>query len=96
VPVWKGAPSGTWDGTRISNQVGGCPHWAGSLGGELKKKLSSQGRAAVYGILFDLDSAAIRSESGPVLNEVLGVLKSEPDMEVDHRGAHRQQRLRCS
>jgi OmpA-OmpF porin, OOP family len=73
----KREPAGRWDGTRVAAAVGGCPHWAGSLGGEVKKKLARAGRVAVYGILFDLDSAVIRPESKPVLDEVLGVLKSE-------------------
>jgi outer membrane protein OmpA-like peptidoglycan-associated protein len=66
--------------------VGGCPHWAGSLAGEVKKKLLSEGRACVYGILFDLDSAIIRGESKPVLDEVLAVLKGEPIWKVTIEG----------
>ena len=71
-------PHGKWDGTKISDQVGGCPHWSGSVGGELKKDLSATGRARLYGILFDLDSATLRPESRPVLDEVLGLLRGEP------------------
>jgi outer membrane protein OmpA-like peptidoglycan-associated protein len=75
-------PDGSWDGKKVKAEVGGCPHWAGSLGGEVKKKLLSDGRARVYGILFDLDSAVIRPESKPVLDEVLAVLKEEPGWKV--------------
>jgi outer membrane protein OmpA-like peptidoglycan-associated protein len=75
-------PDGIWDGTKLSAEVGGCPHWSGSLGGEVKRMLSSDGRARVYGILFDIDSAVIRPESRPVLDEVLGVLKEEPGWKV--------------
>jgi hypothetical protein len=50
----KKLPSGNWDGSKATSQIGGCPHWSGSLGGELKKQLKSEGRARVYGILFDL------------------------------------------
>lgn len=78
----KNAPDGNWDGKKISPQVGGCPHWAGSVGGEVKKKLLNEGRARVYGILFDLDSATIRPESKPVLDDVLGVLQGEPGWKV--------------
>jgi OOP family OmpA-OmpF porin len=78
----KKAPDGEWQGKKLSAEVGGCPHWSGSLGGEVKKKLLSEGRARVYGILFDLDSANIRGESKPVLEEVLGVLKGEPGWKV--------------
>jgi outer membrane protein OmpA-like peptidoglycan-associated protein len=82
----KKAPDGEWRGKKISAEVGGCPHWSGSLGGEVKKKLLNDGRARVYGILFDLDKAVIRSESKPVLDEVLGVLKGEPGWQVTIEG----------
>ena len=80
------APHGRWDGTKLGNAVGGCPHWSGSLGGEVKKKLLNEGRARVYGILFDTDSAVIRPESKPVLDEVLGVLRDEPGWKVTIEG----------
>ena len=89
-----GEPSGHWDGEKISAEVGGCPHWSGSVGGELKKKLSIDKRARLYGILFDLNSAVIRSESKPVLDEVLLLLKSEAAWKLtieghtDSTGAH--------
>ena len=38
----KKQPGGTWDGSKISSQIGGCPHWSGSLGGELKKQLDER------------------------------------------------------
>jgi len=79
-------PDGRWDGKKVSSQVGGCPHWSGSLSGELKKKLESDGRARVYGILFDLDSAVIRAESKPVLEEVLNLLRNEPDWKLTIEG----------
>ena len=73
-------------GKKIDSEVGGCPHWSGSVGGEMKKKLLSEGRVRVYGILFDLDSAMIRPESKPVLDEVLGVLKGEPGWKLTIEG----------
>jgi outer membrane protein OmpA-like peptidoglycan-associated protein len=82
----KKAPDGEWRGKKLDAAVGGCPHWSGSLGGEVKKKLLSEGRARVYGILFDLDSAVIRPESKPVLDEVLAVLKGEPGWQVTIEG----------
>jgi len=80
---WKtgqetGAPAGAWNGTRTTTEVGSCPHWSGSVGGELKKRLSAEKRARLYGILFDTDSAVIRPESRPVLDEVLELLRGEP------------------
>lgn len=73
------APSGTWNGTRISTQVGGCPHWSGSVAGELRKDLVGSGRARLYGILFDVDKATIRPESLPTLDEVVRLLAAEPE-----------------
>jgi OmpA-OmpF porin, OOP family len=81
-----GAPSGTWNGTKISGDVGGCPHWSGSVASELKKKLLDEKRARVYGILFDTDSDVIKPESKPVLEEVLSVLKSEPEWKLTIEG----------
>jgi outer membrane protein OmpA-like peptidoglycan-associated protein len=80
------APDGTWDGNKISDDVGGCPHWSGSVGGELKKKLITESRARLYGILFDHDSDVIRPESKPVLDEVLDVLKGEPEWHLTIEG----------
>ncbi len=40
----------------------------------------------VYGILFDLDSAVIRGESKPVLDEVLRLLRGEPDWKLTIEG----------
>jgi outer membrane protein OmpA-like peptidoglycan-associated protein len=82
----KRNPDGDWLGKKVGATVGSCPHWAGSVGGEVKKKLLTEGRARVYGILFDLDSASIRPESRPVLDDVLGVLKGEPGWKVTIEG----------
>jgi len=79
-------PNGEWNGTKKSATVGSCPHWSGSVGGELTKALSSTGRARVYGIQFDIDSATIRPESKPVLDEVVASLESEPDWQLTIEG----------
>ena len=79
-------PSGDWSGTRIGDAVGGCPHWSGSVGGELKKALVATGRARLYGILFDTDSARIRPESKPTLDDVARLLSSEPDWSLTVEG----------
>lgn len=68
---------GDWTGKRSSAEVGGCPHWSGSVGGELQKQLAEKGRAVLHGILFDTDSARIRSESFATLDEVARVLAAE-------------------
>jgi outer membrane protein OmpA-like peptidoglycan-associated protein len=72
------AVDGEWTGKRASAEVGGCPHWSGSVGGQLRKDLAAQGRARLYGILFDTDSARLRPESLPTLDEVVRLLASEP------------------
>ncbi len=82
----KDAPNGSWDGTKLFSQVGGCPHWSGSVGGELKKQLSAEKRARLYGILFDTNSSVIKSESKPVLDQVLDLLRSEPDWKLTIEG----------
>ncbi len=82
----KNQPDGSWDGEKISSDVGGCPHWAGSLGKELKKQLEKDKRARVYGILFDLNSSKIRPESIPVLEDILMILKSETGWKLTIEG----------
>jgi len=79
---WSGsdkgrAVDGEWNGKRVTDQVGSCPHWAGSVSGELRKDLAATGRARLYGILFDTDSARVRGESLPTLDEVVRLLDAE-------------------
>ena len=88
---WSGtdrdqAPAGEWNGTRVGAEVGSCPHWSGSVGGELERGLAERGRARVYGIEFGLDSAVLRAESKPVLEEVARVLAAHPDWQVAIEG----------
>ncbi len=80
------APAGEWEGTKQSATVGTCPHWSGSVGGELEKTLAASGRARLYGILFDLDSATIRAESKTVLDEVVRVLEGQPGWKLAIEG----------
>jgi outer membrane protein OmpA-like peptidoglycan-associated protein len=82
----QGEPAGNWDGKKTAAQVGSCPHWTGSVGGELKKQLSAEKRARLYGILFDFNSAVIRPESKPVLEEVLELLRSEAGWQLTIEG----------
>ncbi len=81
-----GAPSGTWEGSRTSDSVGGCPHWSGSLGGELQKQLQDSGRARIYGIRFALDSAVIQADSFPILAEIVEVLKTDAALRLAIEG----------
>jgi len=75
--VGAASGAGTWDGKWKSATVGSCPHWSGSVGGEVKKALAASGRATLHGILFDLDSANLRADSKPVLDDVARLLASE-------------------
>ena len=68
---------GDWTGTLAGADVGSCPHWSGSVGGELQNDLATKGRAVLHGILFDTDSARIRAESFATLDEVVRVLAKE-------------------
>jgi outer membrane protein OmpA-like peptidoglycan-associated protein len=77
---------GGWNGKRISEETGSCPHWSGSVGGELQKDLATKGRARLYGILFDTDSARIRSESFATLDEVVRVLSTEKSWSLTIEG----------
>ncbi|MEW6336036.1 MAG: OmpA family protein [Acidobacteriota bacterium] len=80
------APAGEWAGTKQSATVGTCPHWSGSVAGELEKTLVASGRARLYGILFDLDSATLRGESKTVLDEVVRVLEGQPGWKLAIEG----------
>jgi outer membrane protein OmpA-like peptidoglycan-associated protein len=82
----NGKPSGKWDGTKATDEVGGCPHWSGSVGGELKKQLESDKRARIYGINFDTNSDVIKLESKPVLDEVLKLLNGQPNWKLTIEG----------
>lgn len=73
----KGPPRGNWDGVRKSSVVGTCPHWSGSVSSELRRTLTADRRAKLYGILFDVNAATIRSESNAVLDEVATLMKTE-------------------
>ncbi|MDK9705548.1 MAG: OmpA family protein [Desulforhopalus sp.] len=82
----EGNPAGTWDGTKKSTTVGSCPHWSGSLKGELQKKLKANGRASIYGIRFALDSAVIQAPSYPILTEIVDVLKADTSLRLTIEG----------
>jgi outer membrane protein OmpA-like peptidoglycan-associated protein len=91
---------GTWDGKKISSDVGSCPHWAGTgAEAQIAKDLQEQGRSRIYGINFDLDSDHLRDESKPTLDKIVAMLKSKSDWKLKIEGhtdstgneAHNQQ-----
>ena len=53
--------------------------------GDLLKALNEQGRVALY-IHFDTGKATIKPESQPVINEIVALLKDNPDLKVSIEG----------
>ncbi|NLX19207.1 MAG: OmpA family protein [Desulfobulbus sp.] len=49
---------------------------------DMAKSITSDGRVALYGILFDFNKTEIKAESGPVLEEIAKLLKNEPDLNL--------------
>ena len=54
--------------------------------GRIEADLASTGRADVYGIYFDFDSATIRPESAPVLEEIATAMRDHPDWSLSVEG----------
>ncbi len=73
---------GIWNGTKKSEDVGGCPHWGGGIQEQMTGELLEYGRVRLYGINFDYDSDVIRAESKPTLDKIVAMLKSEPTMQL--------------
>jgi len=82
--VWyeNGALAGEWSGHRAEVEAG-C---AVERGGGLARRLATQGRAVLYGIYFDSDSATIKPESQGTLDELLAVLNAEPALRLQVGG----------
>jgi outer membrane protein OmpA-like peptidoglycan-associated protein len=49
---------------------------------EMQKSISSSGKVAIYGILFDFNEATIKPDSAPTLQEMASLLKAEPSLKV--------------
>lgn len=73
---------GIWNGIKKSQDVGGCPHWAGGVQEQMTEELLEFGRVRLYGINFDYDSDIIRDESKPTLDKIVAMLKSEQAMQL--------------
>lgn len=71
------APGG-WRGKRIATTVGSCPHWKPSAGNGVVDQLKTEGRARLYGILFDTDSDHLKPESKPTLDALVAAAHDEP------------------
>lgn len=77
---------GQWNGTRIADEVGTCPHWAGGAAEQMAKDLQDSGRTRIYGINFDSDSDRIRDESKPTLEKIAAMLREKPDWKLAIEG----------
>jgi OmpA-OmpF porin, OOP family len=73
-----GSPGGKWDGKRASKDVGSCPYWKPGAGNEVVDQLKSEGRARLYGILFDTDSDHLTAESKPTLDSLIAAAAAQP------------------
>ena len=69
-----GSQPGGWDGARISNDIGACPYWKPGAGDDVEQQLKSQGRARLYGILFDTDSDHLKDDSKPTLDSLVAAI----------------------
>src|SRR5690606_24657198 len=49
---------------------------------EIDGALATDGRVALYGILFDLDQDTMRADSQPQLKEIAALLKNTPTLQV--------------
>jgi outer membrane protein OmpA-like peptidoglycan-associated protein len=49
---------------------------------KIEQDLAQNGRAEIYGIYFDFDSATLRPESGPVLKEIAEALQHNPGWKI--------------
>jgi outer membrane protein OmpA-like peptidoglycan-associated protein len=78
-------PAGDWVGKRLSKQTGACPHWKPG-GNDVVQQINSQGRARLYGILFDTDSDRLKDESKPALEALLGAARSQPTWKFSIEG----------
>ena len=75
--------AGTWFGKRDSNNHTVCdPNGGGTLANSMK----NSGRAVLYGIHFNSDSAVLQAESDSTLQEIASLLKSQPALRVTLEG----------
>jgi outer membrane protein OmpA-like peptidoglycan-associated protein len=52
----------------------------------VESRLATTGRASVYGIYFDFDSAAVRDQSKPALAQITDALTKHPDWKITIEG----------
>jgi len=86
-----GSPFGAYyAGEKIGDDIGDCPNipgWKGNAAqSQIGSELESTGRARLDGVNFDFNSATIRAESGPLLDQVAELLKSKSGWSVTLEG----------
>lgn len=75
-----GEYQGLWLGARVTD--GRAPSCELPPTESLERSLAESGRAIVYGIRFDVDSATLRAESEQTLDEVLTLMQQQPALEL--------------
>jgi outer membrane protein OmpA-like peptidoglycan-associated protein len=79
----EGSYRGLWFGERDKTAD---PRCTSSESDAVGRALRESGRAVLYGIQFDTDSAKIRSESEQTLRLVVDVLKKDPELKLAIEG----------
>jgi outer membrane protein OmpA-like peptidoglycan-associated protein len=81
--VWyrNGAIQGAWAGTRIPNAKAACATTA-----NLSDSIANTGRAIVYGIRFNSDSAQLDPTSEATLTQVEALLRGKPALKITVEG----------
>jgi outer membrane protein OmpA-like peptidoglycan-associated protein len=79
----KGAYRGLWYGTKVTDgRQPQCVTQKDAVG----KSLDTVGRAIVYGIYFDFDSATLKPESTETLEQILKAVQSRPSLKLTIEG----------
>jgi outer membrane protein OmpA-like peptidoglycan-associated protein len=78
-----GELNGEWSGYRVTGREADCTVATGS---GLAEKLEATGKAVLYGLYFDPDSAVLKAESEPTLEEIAAVLKRQEALRLQVAG----------
>ena len=68
---------------------------AGVVNKDMSSDLKTNCHVAVYGVLFDFNKPTLQAASDPVLQQILDLIKKNPNAEDRGPGTHRQRRRRC-
>ena len=86
---WRHANDRDWNDNwylnKKSDQVGACKNWS-PAGSVIASELANSGRSRLYGINFDTDSASLRPDALPEVDELFSVLKADPKLRVSIEG----------